>query len=90
MWRERDMPKANRSLSASQAGAAYVGARGDTYRLGRGVSLRGLRDRVYDREREALRNKGSYMPVLMEACQEDQLSYEYRDGATSQPLKSRV
>jgi pimeloyl-ACP methyl ester carboxylesterase len=83
MWRQRDMPKANRSLSASQAGAAYVGARGDTYRLGRGVSLRGLRDRVYDREREALRHKGSYLPVLMEACQENQLSYEYRDGATS-------
>jgi hypothetical protein len=27
--------------------------------------------------------RGPYLPVIIEACQEKNLSYEYRDGATS-------
>jgi hypothetical protein len=27
--------------------------------------------------------RGPYLPVIIEACQEGSLSYEYRDGATS-------
>lgn len=52
-------------------------------RMGRGRSLRGLSDRHYDRERKALGHRGSYMPIIFEACQEQQLSYEYRDGSSS-------
>jgi len=62
---------------------AAVHAPGNKHRIGRGTRLRGLPDRRYDRERKALRHKGSYMPVILEACQEQQLSYEYRDGSSS-------
>ena len=55
----------------------------DLYRLGRGGHLQGLTDAQYDRERDALDHWGPYLPVIYEACQEKQLSYEYRDGSTS-------
>lgn len=83
MWRSRSLPSPNRSLARGRGGAGYLGAEGATYRIGRGVSLRGLPKRVYDRERRALRHHGPYLPIIVEACQEQELSYEYRDGATS-------
>jgi hypothetical protein len=83
MWQERHLPSPNRSLARSPGGAEYVGRKGDTYRIGRAVSLRGLPNRAYNQERRALRHKGPYLPIIIEACQEQQLSYEYRDGATS-------
>ena len=46
------------------------------------MELRGLENRVYDRERKALGHPG-LPPVILEACQETELSYEYRDGAAS-------
>ena len=60
-----------------------IGRNGVTYRLGRGVALRGLPNRRYDNQRKALRHKGAYLPIIFEACQEQELSYEYRDGANS-------
>ena len=83
MWQERALLSPNRSLARSRGGAAYLGARGTTYRFGRGVGLRGLTDARYNRERKALRHRGPYLPIILEACREDELSYEYRDGATS-------
>jgi metacaspase-1 len=83
MWEERSLPSPNRTLAASRAGVQFVGQSGATYRLGRGVSLRGLPNRAYDRERAALRHLGPYLPIIIEACREQELSYEYRDGATS-------
>jgi metacaspase-1 len=62
---------------------AFVRAPKRKDRICRGAGLRGLSDQLYDRERKALDHKGSYMPVIYEACQERQLSYEYRDGASS-------
>ncbi len=83
MWRDRTLRPEGKALIDSPKGDAYVGSAGDTYRIGRGVSLRGLPDKIYDRERRGLRHRGPYLPVIMEACQEQQLSYEYRDGAAS-------
>jgi metacaspase-1 len=83
MWRDRVLRPEGKSLLESPKKDAYVGKSGDTFRFGRGVSLRGLPDKVYDRERRGLRHRGPYLPLIMEACQEDQLSYEYRDGAAS-------
>jgi hypothetical protein len=37
----------------------------------------------YDRERKELNHKGAYLPIILEACQEKELAYEYRDGANS-------
>ena len=83
MWEDRPLPSPNPSLAQSRDGQMYLGARRATYRLGRGVALRGLPNAQYDRERKALRHKGPYFPIIFQACQEQQLSYEYRDGATS-------
>ena len=83
MWRRRDLPTPNESLARSRNGSAYLGENKSTYRLGRGVALRGLANRTYDRERKALGHKGPYLPILLEACREEQFSYEYRDGAAS-------
>ncbi len=83
MWQERPLVTPNRSLARSRAGDAYLGAGRATYRFGRGVALRGLPNRSYDRERRDLRHRGPYLPVIFEACREAELSYEYRDGATS-------
>jgi hypothetical protein len=83
MWQPRPLAPPNRSLARSRVGDAYLGAGRATYRFGRGVALRGLPNRSYDRERRELRHRGPYLPVIFEACQEAELSYEYRDGATS-------
>ena len=83
MWEDRSLTSPNRSLAKSRHGSDYVGTDGVTYRFGRGVALRTLSNRRYNRERTALGHKGPYLPIIFEACQEQELSYEYRDGATS-------
>jgi len=83
MWQDRALVPPNRSLARSRAGDVYLGARRASYRIGRGVALRGLPNRSYDHERRELGHHGPYLPLILEACREDELSYEYRDGATS-------
>jgi metacaspase-1 len=83
MWEQCVMAPTNRSLATARGGADYLGSTGATYRLGRAVALRRLPNRKYDRERRALHHHGPYLPVILEACQEQELAYEYRDGATS-------
>ena len=51
--------------------------------MGRAIPLRGLSTELKKKEQQALGHQGPFMPVVMEACQEDQLSYEYRHGVTS-------
>ena len=83
MWQARAMPTPNASLAKSRVGREYLGSDGSTHRLLRGVDLRTLENRAYDRERDELGHWGPYLPVILEACGEDQLSYEYRDGAAA-------
>ena len=83
MWVERNMETENRSLARSRAGKEYLGTNGATRRIGRAVALRGLPNARYDRERKELNHKGAYLPIIMEACQEEELAYEYRDGANA-------
>jgi hypothetical protein len=81
MWQNRRLLPAGTAVSRSKKGAEFVGASKDTFRFGRGVSLRGLPNMAYTDQRRSLRHLGPYLPVIMEACQEQELSYEYRDGA---------
>jgi hypothetical protein len=83
MWQARKLPTSNETLARSRVGDEYLGSNGATHRLCRGVTLRTLANRQYDRERKVLGHKGPYLPVILEACGEEQLSYEYRDGAAS-------
>ncbi len=83
MWQDRPLTTANKGLADSKEGTAYVGSKGATNRFGRGVELRSLATKQYDRRRKDYGHHGPYLPVIMEACQENQLSYEYRHGVTS-------
>ena len=83
MWVPRDFPTLNRSLADRKDGHGYLGLNGATRRLGRAAALRTLPNREYDATRKALGHRGPYLPILLEACQEREFSYEYRHGATS-------
>ncbi|MGY8631223.1 caspase family protein [Bradyrhizobium sp. 14AA] len=83
MWVPRDFTPLNRSLKDRKNGADFLGQNGATQRLGRAMMLRTKPDKDYDKTRKELDHFGPYMPILLEACQEQQLSYEYRDGVTS-------
>lgn len=83
MWVPRDFPEINPSLAQKRIGADYAGSNGATRRLGRAMTLRTKPNDEYNRTRRELGHHGPYLPVLLEACQEQELSYEYRDGATS-------
>jgi hypothetical protein len=47
------------------------------------MTLRSLPDKTYNQVRKDFDHYGPFLPVLLEACQESQLSYEYRHGVTS-------
>jgi len=83
MWVPREFPPLNESLSKSKNGADYLGDNGATERLGRSMALRTQPDKEYNKTRAELGHHGPYLPILLEACQEQELSYEYRDGVTS-------
>src|SRR5262249_37295057 len=61
----------------------YAGESGATHRLGRAMALRTLPNRQYDRTRKQQRHAGPYLPIIYEACKEQELAYEYRHGVTS-------
>lgn len=86
MWVSRDFARINPKFTTQkQLAADYFGRRGTTNRIGRASMLRGLSSGQYARLKK--RNKemarGPYLPLIIEACAEEELSYEYRHGATS-------
>lgn len=83
MWVARDFPMINRSLKQVKNWRDLIGADGATHKLGRAARLRRLPRAEYLRTRKALGHKGPYLPLLLEACQESEYSYEYRHGSTS-------
>jgi len=84
MWEDRKLPPANPDLSDTEARRVkYTGESGAVYSLGRAIPLRALRNKSCANVCERLGHKGPFMPIIFEACGEEQLSYEYRHGATS-------
>jgi hypothetical protein len=81
-WDERPLESPNPSLT-KDGGKNYLGDNGATHRMGRAINLRTLPKKEYDATRLALRHFGPYLPIILEACQESQLSYEYRHGTQS-------
>ena len=57
--------------------------RGATRRLGRATDVLTMNDRRYNAARKRYAHHGPYLPVIIQACQEDELAYEYRHGVTS-------
>jgi hypothetical protein len=83
MWIPREFPPANPDLASTEQGKLYVGASGATRRLGRAVSLRTLGRRKYDQVRKKQKHEGPYLPMVYEACGEQETASEYRHGVTS-------
>lgn len=83
MWVPRTLALSKQKLLKTTADqVAYVGESGASKRLGRGVSL-WTDEKQYRQAKASFGHYGPYNPVLLEACQENQLSYEYRHGVTS-------
>jgi hypothetical protein len=61
-----------------------MGSNKATVKLGRNMPLlRDQTEKCYDKRKRSPRVTGPFMPVIFEACSEDNFAYEYRDGATS-------
>lgn len=85
MWVERDFTPLNEAF-ASQAARrqAFFGSNLATVRLGRAALLRVHDQKSYEQAKQASgAPTGPFLPVIIEACGEEQYSYEYRHGATS-------
>jgi hypothetical protein len=86
MWIERDFKKLNARFSSEKSvNETFFGKDGATVRFGRAATIRGQTEREYRVERRAHKNEpfGPYLPLILEACAEDQSALEYRHGVTS-------
>ena len=59
------------------------GREGNLHRLGCAAELR-LSQGRFERSRKDFGHVGSFMPTILQACAEQELAYEYRNGAQSQ------
>jgi hypothetical protein len=86
MWEERDWSQSDK-INPNYGGTAeerrrMMGSNGITFRLGRGMRLRECLSKS-ESDRLVKEKRALYLPVLLEACGEGQLSYEYRHGTVS-------
>jgi hypothetical protein len=86
MWVERDFARLNRRFSSEpDVNAQFFGEAGTSTRLGRASLLRQETEEEYKRRKRRAGSPrvGPFLPLIIEACGEKQLSYEYRHGVTS-------
>lgn len=85
MWVDRDFEPLNGEFSPDgKATRRFFGENQATVRLGRATLLRRDSEERYNVARKASKSPiGPYLPLIIEACGENELSYEYRHGATS-------
>jgi hypothetical protein len=86
MWVDRDWRPLNREFSSERGvNEKFFGAAGVSTRLGRASLVRSRPEQEYKREKRRVGSAklGPFLPLILEACQEKQFSYEYRHGVTS-------
>lgn len=84
MWVPRDFKRINARFSSDEAvNKAFFGDNGTTARIGRASRVRGQSQAQYRRDKQQAAAVGPYLPLIIEACAEDQFSYEYRHGVHS-------
>ena len=82
MWVGRDFKEVMPNVEERKKRPALFGEDGDLNRLGRSAELR--RDKkAFERARKEYDHKGPFMPIIFQACEEKQFSYEYRHGVQS-------
>lgn len=85
MWVSRDLPTTERQKKLARSRskhASIFGQSGDEHRLFRAAALR-PEDAAFDQATRAFDHHGPYLPIILQACEEKQYSYEYRHGVTS-------
>src|SRR6266567_5865020 len=80
-WKDEDLINDNYGGTADER-AEMMGRQGVTYRIGRGMRLRECLSKT-ESARLVKQKRALYLPVLLEACGEEELSYEYRHGTIS-------
>jgi hypothetical protein len=85
MWMPRTFDPTNATFAKSrETAAAFAGENGAVRKLGRAMALRRMDEAEYEVAKAKAKGPvGPYLPVILEACREDQLAYEYRHGAES-------
>jgi hypothetical protein len=86
MWVSRGFSRMNAGFSNDEeVNRSYFGQNGATSRLGRSSILRTQDKQEYDnlKRRKNVSNLGPYLPLIIQACQEAEYSYEYRHGVHS-------
>jgi hypothetical protein len=83
MWVPRELPQSVKDLTKSASDRRdYTGESGALKRLGSAVSL-WSDQKAFEQRKKRYNNLGPYTPLLMYACLENELSYEYRHGVQS-------
>ncbi|MBI3509765.1 MAG: caspase family protein [Bacteroidetes bacterium] len=83
MWIPREISLAKKKFFGKESKAdLYTGEDGGTYRFGRAVPL-WTDVKSFEKAKENFGHKGPYTPLILEACQEKEYSYEYKHGVTS-------
>jgi hypothetical protein len=87
MWVSRDFRRQGKGFTDDEAlEIRYFGKDGATARLGRAAMRRTLSTKAYEARKAGDQPEipaGPYLPLIIEACGEGELSYEYRHGAVS-------
>lgn len=86
MWVPRELAPFNKDFSESrEVRAQFFGQSGSVRRLGRAAALRCQSEAAYKKCKAEHKSGpvGPYLPLILEACQEQQLAFEYRHGVTS-------
>lgn len=56
---------------------------GASHRIGRAICLSSMAKKQYNATHKTLKHHGSCLPIILEACGEEQPPYEYRHGMQS-------
>lgn len=88
MWLPREQlarvtAKEDRQLARASDRKSWLGENGSVRRMGRGTSLWTPSAAQYRSAKSANDHFGPYVPVMLEACAEGELAYEYRHGVTA-------
>jgi hypothetical protein len=89
MWVQRRIAPINDRFAApsdDRRRQLFCGERGDVRRLGRGMSVRNVDYRRYAAMKKSAGKEGvfgPYLPLIVEACAEHELAFEYRHGSES-------
>ncbi len=82
MWVQRNFQKVRPLVNERKKDQRMFGEDGAVKRLGRAASLRPSNS-TFDKARRDYDHKGPFMPFIIQACGENQFSYEYRHGVQS-------